>query len=114
MASLTCELIWLRNLLCSLGVTQSEPVWLHCDNQAALHIASNPVFHEHTKHIELDCHFIRDHIQAGTVAPSYTPTTEQPADLLTKALGAHQFSCLLGKMGICDPHALSWGVGVGC
>ncbi|CAH9097348.1 unnamed protein product [Cuscuta epithymum] len=107
MASLTCELIWLRNLLHSLGVTQSGPVRLFCDNQAALHIASNPVYHERTKHIELDCHFIRDHIQADTIAPSYTSTIDQPADLLTKALGVQQFSYLLGKMGICDPHAPS-------
>ncbi|CAH9102403.1 unnamed protein product [Cuscuta epithymum] len=107
MAALTCELIWLRNLLRCLGVVHSSPIPLYCDNQAALHIASNPVYHERTKHIELDCHFIRDHIQAGTISPSYTSTTEQPADLLTKALGASQFSYLLVKMGICDPYAPS-------
>ncbi|CAH9146225.1 unnamed protein product [Cuscuta epithymum] len=107
MAALTCELIWLRNLLRCLGVVHPSPVQLYCDNQAALHIASNPVYHERTKHIELDCHFIRDHIQAGTISPSYTSTSEQPADMLTKALGASQFSYLLAKMGICDPHAPS-------
>ncbi|KAI5337174.1 hypothetical protein L3X38_016443 [Prunus dulcis] len=46
MASLTCELIWLRSLLNDLGFTDPEPMTLFCDNQAAIHIAANPVFHE--------------------------------------------------------------------
>ncbi|CAH9121069.1 unnamed protein product [Cuscuta epithymum] len=107
MATLTCELIWLKNLLHSLGVVHQSPIPVYCDNKAAIHIASNPVFHERTKHIELDCHFIRDHIQAGLITPLYRTTTEQLADLFTKALGASQFSYLLTKMGIIDPHAPS-------
>ena len=53
MALTTCELVWLKSLLGELGVIQSEPMKLFYDNQAALHIASNPMFHERTKHIEM-------------------------------------------------------------
>lgn len=60
MALTTCELKWLKGVLTSLGVHHTQPMTLHCDSQAALHISQNPVFHERTKHIEVDCHFIRD------------------------------------------------------
>jgi hypothetical protein len=58
MAATTCELTWLRQLLQQLKLADVKTMKLICDNQAALHIASNPVFHERTKHIEIDCHFV--------------------------------------------------------
>nr|KYP42517.1 Copia protein [Cajanus cajan] len=61
-AHATSEIIWLRNLLTTLQVPSDMPTPLFCDNQAALYIAANPVFHERTKHIEVDCHFIRQHL----------------------------------------------------
>ena len=48
-----------------------KPVTLHCDNRSALHIARNPVFHERTKHIEVDCHFTRDKVMEGLLQLSY-------------------------------------------
>lgn len=105
MAATTSELIWLRGLLGDLCLSHSQPMYLHCDNQSALHIAANPVFHERTKHIEIDCHFIREHLQSGTIATKYVPTQFQLADILTKALGRDRFHFLLRKLGIQDLHA---------
>jgi hypothetical protein len=99
----TSEVIWIRSLLSSLQVQCSSPTVLHCDNQAAIHIAANPVYHERTKHIEVDCHFIRHHLQAGTISTSYIPTKKQQADIFTKALGAKSFHELMVKLGSHDP-----------
>lgn len=57
MASTASEVTWLVRLLEELGVTDLKPITLHRDNQSALYITKNLVFHERTKHIELDCHF---------------------------------------------------------
>lgn len=64
-ADATCELIWIHILLTDLHCALSGPAALYCDNQSALHIASNQVYHERTKHIENDCHIVRERIQSG-------------------------------------------------
>lgn len=105
MANTICELTWLKAILSSLGVLHPQPIQLYCDNQAALHIAKNPVFHERTKHIEVDCHFVRDEVLKNTIQPSYVPSRTQLADIFTKALGTKQFLFLLSKLGIQNLHA---------
>lgn len=86
MTATYCELKWLCYFLCDLRVSQTHLTPFFCDNQAALHIFSNPAFHERTKDIELDCHFVRDEIQAHKIVPAYIHIANQPADIFTKAL----------------------------
>ncbi|KAK3021301.1 hypothetical protein RJ639_046872 [Escallonia herrerae] len=100
MAVITCELTWLKSFLLSLGVHHDRPMRLFCDNQATLHIASNPVFHERTKHIEIDCHYVREQLLAGNISTAHVRTAQQVADIFTKALGRHQFHYLCRKLGI--------------
>lgn len=85
LSSTVRELIWLVNLLGEFGVSVPTPISLFCDNQAALHITKNSVFHERTKHLDIDCHLVRDKYTDGFVVPCYIRSEMQLVDLLTKS-----------------------------
>ena len=105
MAQSTCEIMWIHHFLTEVGLKHSMPAKLWCDNQAALHISSNPVYHERTKHIEVDCHFIREKIQNHLICTGYVKTGEQIADLFTKALNGTRINYLYNKLGMIDIYA---------
>ncbi|GKD12422.1 cysteine-rich receptor-like protein kinase 8, partial [Tanacetum coccineum] len=102
MALTCCEVTWLVNLFKDFGIKDLEPFDLHCDNQAALYIAANPVFHARTKHIEVDCHYVRDQMKAGKIKPSYIHTKSQLVNVFTKVVTVEQHNNLLSKLGVCD------------
>ena len=86
MAAVTSEFIWLRQLLLDFGFHISSPMVLFCDNHVAIHIASNPIFHEWTKHIEIDCHFIREKVSNGLIKLLPIQSQDQLADAFTEPL----------------------------
>ena len=77
MATTSWELKWMAIAICEyrLMATHDKPMHLHCDPQVALHIATNPIFNERTKHIEVNCYFVCDEIQRGNIATCYVQTT---------------------------------------
>ena len=84
MASTTKEIVWLRWLLADMGISFSHPTPMYCDNQSSIQIAHNSVFHERTKHIEIDCHLTRHHLKHGTITLPFVPSSLQIANFFTK------------------------------
>ena len=82
----TAKLIWLCWLLQDLGVDCSITTKLHCDNRSVIQIAYNDVLYERTKHIEIDCHFIRHHLLQGTLTLQSVSSHDQLVDIFTKPL----------------------------
>nr|KYP53000.1 Retrovirus-related Pol polyprotein from transposon TNT 1-94 [Cajanus cajan] len=100
MANTASELVWLLNLLRELRVGLSATPLLLSDNQSALFMAQNPVAHKHAKHIDLDCHFIRELVASGRLAVRHVPTSLQLADIFTKALSRPLFELFRSKLRV--------------
>ncbi|XP_052728811.1 secreted RxLR effector protein 161-like [Vigna angularis] len=105
MASLTCELIWVKQFLQEVKFCDIHTMKMYCDNQAALHIASNPVFHERTKHIEIDCHFVREKLLTKEICTEFIGSNDQLADVLTKSLRGPRIEFICSKLGTYNLYA---------
>jgi hypothetical protein len=67
LALAACEGKWLAKLIQDFGIKPKLPIEISCDNQSAILMSSNPILHERSKHIDLDCHFMRDMVNEGLI-----------------------------------------------
>jgi hypothetical protein len=88
--SCCAQLLWMRQTLKDYGYTMNH-IPLLCDNESAIKIAYNPCEHSRTKHIDIQCHFLRDHAIKGDIVISHVGTNDQLADIFTKPLDKKQF-----------------------
>ncbi|KAJ0555649.1 putative RNA-directed DNA polymerase [Helianthus annuus] len=102
MCTATCEILWLINLFGELNVSVNLPVNLYCDNTAAISIAANPVFHDRTKHFELDLFFLREKIRNGSIKTVGVKTDNQVADIFTKGLSITQHGLVCKWLNMFD------------
>ena len=104
--SLACfKIIWLQGLLAELDFSETDPTPLHADNTSAIQITANPVYHERTKHIEVDCHSIREAFEARVITLPHISTNLQVVDIFTKALPRHRHCLLSSKLMLVDQPA---------
>ena len=80
------EVVWLWHLLCELGFERSSTTTLYCDNQSAIQVASNPIFHAKTKHTEINVHYIRDLVQENIVNLQFCWSEDQTTYIFTKSM----------------------------
>jgi len=109
MAAATSELVWVRTFLASLGIFFLN-LWDYIVTARQPYTSQkNPVFHNRTEDVELDCHFVREKLVAGLISFAHIRSQQQPADILTKALSKGQFQYLKGKLGLANSHTPTWG-----
>ncbi len=103
MVLLSCvrEGVWLQRLLIELNLIKSiEPMIISYENQSAIKLSNNPIFHARTKHIEIHHHYIRKQVQNGAMKITYVPSQDQIVDIFTKTLGHTLFYKLHNEFGL--------------
>src|SRR6202012_5889359 len=80
------EAIWWRSFLTGFEHDMSHPTVIYSDSQGSIALAHNPEHHARTKHIDVQYHFIRQHVAEKTIALTFAGTEDMIADILTKAL----------------------------
>lgn len=98
LAHACADTIWVSYLLAELQFLPSRPIALFCDNLSTTYMASNPVFHARTKHIELDYHYIRQYLISGAHRVQFVPSPDQIADIFTKGLSTQRFKLLRSNL----------------
>nr|GEZ05165.1 retrovirus-related Pol polyprotein from transposon TNT 1-94 [Tanacetum cinerariifolium] len=93
------QVLWMRTQLTDYGFFYDK-VPIYYDSKSAIAISSNPVQHTRTKHIDVRYHFIKDHVEKGTIELYFVGTEYQLADLFTKSLPEARFKFLVEKLGM--------------
>ena len=94
------EMYWMRNILQEFGHSVIGPSILHIDNQSAISVSKNPEHHGRMKHLDLRFYWLRDAVSFKRISPSYIPTAEQVADILTKPLSPSKIQFCREQMGL--------------
>ncbi|GKC30390.1 ribonuclease H-like domain-containing protein, partial [Tanacetum coccineum] len=103
-ANVVAETCWIRNLVRKLHTPLSSATIVYCDNVSVVYLSSNPVQHQHTKHIEIDIHFVRDLVATRQVRVLHVPSWFQYADIFTKGLPSALFDEFRDSLSIrCTP-----------
>lgn len=101
------ECVWLKYLMKDIFSQIDYAVSIYCDNESAIKLASNPILHRRTKHIDVRYHFIREKVLSQEIELKGIPTTNQIADIFTKALDKSKFETFRYALGVMDrEHAL--------
>ncbi|XP_019228021.1 PREDICTED: uncharacterized protein LOC109209247 [Nicotiana attenuata] len=91
---------WIRHILCELGIFLHEPIRVLCDNISSTYMTRNPAFHDRSKHIDVDFHFVHDKVAQGDLIVQYVPTHLQLADIFTKVLPSSRFCFLWDNLSV--------------
>jgi hypothetical protein len=92
-----------------LGVSQTRPPILWCDNIGATYLSSNPVFHARTKHIEVDFHFVCERVAQKLLSIKFISSKDQLADIFTKALPLPLFQACRRNLNLVDQVEIEGG-----
>ena len=95
------EVLWLRGLMEELGLHTQTGSTVYGDNQSAIAVSENGVKGERTKHVDVKYHFVTETVERGDVKLEWVPTTQQQADIFTKALAAPVFALLRSQLMTC-------------
>ena len=91
----------MHQLLHKLHNPLQRATLVYCDNVSAIYLSTNLVQHQHTKHVEIDLHFVRERVAAGDVRVLSVPTTLQFADIFTQGLPSSVFLDFRSSLNIC-------------
>ena len=101
-----CELLWLKIILEDhLKIAWKGPMKLYYNKKSTIDIAHNPIQHNHTKHVEIHQHFIKEKLEDGIICFPFIPSTQQTTNILTKGLLQPNFEHLINKLGMIDIYA---------